>query len=165
MTKKYIVSLEKDEREMLTGLIASGTQRVRKINHAHILLKADHDWADQKISEALNVSVPTIERVRQRFVEEGILQALSSRKSRRKYRHLMDGVQEAHLLALACSQPPKGHRRWSLRLLASEMVRLEYIEEVEKIESKAKKVLSDLQTSQKKIGGFTEVKPEMGIEV
>jgi hypothetical protein len=130
MSKKYIVDLRGDEQEMLAGLIASGTQRVRRVNHAHILLKADEGWTDQKISEALDVSVPTIERVRQHFVEEGIEQALSPRKSRRKYQHLMDGVQEAHLLALACSQPPKGHRRWSLRLLASEMVRLEYIEQV-----------------------------------
>ncbi len=76
------------------------------------------------------MSVPTIERVRQHFVEEGIQQALSPRKTRRKYQHVMDGVQEAHLLALACSQPPKGYRRWSLRLLASEMVRFEYIDEV-----------------------------------
>lgn len=115
MVKKYIVDLESGEQEMLSGLIASGMQRARKINHARILLKADGGWTDQKISEALNVSVPTIERVRQHFVEEGIQQALSPRKTRRKYQHLMDGVQEAHLLALACSQPPKGHRRWSLR--------------------------------------------------
>jgi hypothetical protein len=74
--------------------------------------------------------VPTIERVRQQFVEAGLQQALSPRKTSRKYQRLMDGVQEAHLLALACSQPPKGHRRWGLRLLASEMVRLAYIEEV-----------------------------------
>jgi hypothetical protein len=115
---------------MLTGLITSGTQRVRKINHAHILLKADDGWTKQKISEALNVSVPTIEGVRQHFVEEGIGQALSPHKTSRKYQHLMDGVQETHLLALACSQPPQGHRRWSLRLLASEMIRFEYIEDV-----------------------------------
>jgi exosome complex RNA-binding protein Rrp42 (RNase PH superfamily) len=80
MGKKYIVDLKRDEQKMLTGLIASGTQHVRKINHAHILLKADGGWTDQKISEALNVSVPTIERVRQQFVEKGIQQALSSRK-------------------------------------------------------------------------------------
>jgi transposase len=70
---------------MLTGLLASGRQRVRKISHAHILLKADDGWTDQKISEAMNVSVPTIERVRQRFVEEGIEQALSPGRTRRKY--------------------------------------------------------------------------------
>ena len=130
MGKKYIVDLKKEEQEMLTGLIASGMQRAQKISHARILLKADDGWTDKKISEALNVSVLTIERVRQHFVEEGIQQALSPRKTRRKYQRLMDGVQEAHLLALACGQPPEGHRRWSLRLLASEMIRLEYIEDV-----------------------------------
>ena len=130
MAKKYRVDLKTDEREILSGLIASGTQRVRKINHAHIFLSADAGWTDQQISAALNVSVPTIERVRQQFVEEGLQQSLSSRRTSRKYSRLMDGVQEAHLLALACRQPPQGHRRWSLRLLASEMVRLEYIEAV-----------------------------------
>ena len=130
ISKKYIVDLKNDEQELLTGLIGSGTQRVRKLNHARILLKVGDDWTDQRISEALNVSVPTIERVRQYFVEEGIQQALSPHKTRRRYQHLMDGVQEAHLLALACSQPPKGHRHWSLRLLASEMIRFEYIDEV-----------------------------------
>lgn len=130
MAKKYVVALKKDEQEMLTNLIASGTQRARKMTHARILLKAGDGWTDQQISEALDVSVPTIERVRRHFVEEGVPQALSPRPTRRKYQHLMDGVQEAHLLALACRQPPPGHRRWSLRLLASEMVRLEYIEAV-----------------------------------
>ena len=130
MAKKYIVDLKTEEQEMLTGLIASGTQRVRKVNHARILLKAADGWTDQQIRESLDVSVPTIERVRQRFVEEGLQRALVPRQTRRKYQHLMDGIQEAHLLALACSQPPEGYRRWSLRLLASEMVRLEYVAEV-----------------------------------
>ncbi len=130
MAKKYIVDLEAEEQEMLTGLIASGTQRVRKVNHARILLKAADGWTDQQIQESLDVSVPTIERVRQRFVEEGLQRALVPHRTRRKYQHLMDGHQEAHLVALACSQPPKGYRRWSLRLLASEMIRLEHIAEV-----------------------------------
>ncbi len=130
MAKKYIVDLKADEQEMLSGLIASGTQRVRKITHAHILLRADSGWTDEHISQALQVSVPTIERVRQQFVEAGLESALQPRPTRRTYRHLMDGVQEAHLLALACRQPPKGYRRWSLRLLASEMIRLEYIQAV-----------------------------------
>jgi transposase len=115
---------------MLTDLMASGTQRVRTINHAHILLKAGAGWTDQQISQALDVSVPTIERVRQHFVEGGLLQALHPRQGQRKYPHWMDGIQEAHWVALACSHPPSGHRRWSLRLLASERIRLEYIEEV-----------------------------------
>jgi len=129
MAKKYIVDLKTEEQEVLTGLIASGTQRVRKVNHARILLKAAAGWTDQQIRESLEVSVPTIERVRQRFVEEGMHQALVPAQARHKYHHLMDGCQEAHLLALACSQPPKGHRVWSPRLLANEMVRLEYIAE------------------------------------
>lgn len=127
MTKKYIVDLNAEEQEMLTGLITSGTQRVRKVNHARILLKAAAGWTDQQIRESLDVSVATIERVRQRFVEEGLQQALVPHKTRRKYQHLMDGNQEAHLVALACRQPPTGYRQWSLRLLASEMVRLEHI--------------------------------------
>lgn len=100
MAKKYIVDLKIEEQEMLTGLIASGTQRVRKVNHARILLKAAGGWTDQQIQESLDVSVPTIERVRQRFVEEGLQWALVPRKTRRKYQHLMDGHQEAHLVAL-----------------------------------------------------------------
>ena len=88
MVKRYIVDLETDEQEMLTGLITSGTQRVRKTNHAHILLKAGDGWTDQQISEALNVSVATIERVRQQFVEAGLQQALIPQKTNRKYQHL-----------------------------------------------------------------------------
>jgi transposase len=130
MVKKYAVDLREDEQGMLKELITSGTQRVRKLNHARILLKAHEGWTDQQISDALDVSIPTIERVRQRFVEAGIEQALSPRQSRRKYQNLMDGVQEAHLIALACGQAPAGHQRWSLRLLAGEMVRLDYIEDL-----------------------------------
>src|SRR5512133_310402 len=130
MAKKYMVDLQAEEQEMLTGLIRSGTQRVRKINHARILLKAAQGWTDELIQASLDVSIPTIERVRQRFVEEGLERALVPHRTSRKYQHLMDGTQEAHLVALACSQPPKGHRRWSLRLLASEMVKLAYIPEV-----------------------------------
>jgi transposase len=130
MSKKYVVELSKPEEEMLNGLISAGMQRVRKVAHAHILIKAHEGWADQQISQAIKVSVPTIERVRQRFVEEGIEQALTPRQTRRKYSYLLDGSQEAHLIALACGQPPAGHRRWSLRLLASQMVKLEYADEI-----------------------------------
>ena len=77
MGPKPIVDLKTDEQEILAGLIASGTQRVRKIKHAHILLKANVGWTDQQISAALDVSVPTIERVRQQFVEEGLQKDLS----------------------------------------------------------------------------------------
>ncbi len=130
MAKKYMVDLKEEEQAMLNSIIASGTQRVRKVNHARVLLKANEGWTDQQISAALDVSVATIERVRQYFVEEGIDLALRPRRGKRKYQNLLDGVQEAYLIALACRQPPPGYRRWSLRLLASEMVRLDYIDEV-----------------------------------
>jgi transposase len=130
MAKKYIVTLSKSEQEMLKNLTTSGTQRVRKIAHANILLNANTGWQDQEISKALRVSVATIERVRQRFVEKGIEGALTPRRTTRKYQHLLDGAQEAHLIALACGTPPIGFRRWSLRLLANEMVKMEYIDEV-----------------------------------
>lgn len=130
MAKKYNVKLSEAEQELLKGMTTSGTERVRKVMHANILLNAHAGWSDQEISQTLRVSVPTIERVRQRFVEEGLGGALTFHRTTRKYQHLLDGVQEAHLIALACGQPPSGHRRWSLRLLASELVKLDYMEEL-----------------------------------
>jgi hypothetical protein len=122
MAKKYVVDLSEEEQALLNELITSGMQRVRKTNHARILLKADADWTDQSIAEALDVSIPTIQRVRQRFVEQSFAEALNPSPTRRKYNRLLDGVQEAYLIALACSAPPKGYRRWSLRLLADKMI-------------------------------------------
>ncbi len=130
MAKRYAVDLSKEEQELQNQLITSGTQRVRKTNHARILLKADAGWTDRAIAQALNVSIPTIQRVRQRFVEQCFEQALTPSPSRRRYQRLLDGVQEAYLIALACSAPPKGYHRWSLRLLAEKMVRLEYAPEL-----------------------------------
>lgn len=130
MAKKYAVDLSEEERVLLNELLTSGKQRVRKTNHARILLKADAGWTDQAIAEALDMSVPTIQRVRQRFVEQSFAEALNPTPSRRKYQRLLDGVQEAYLIALACSAPPKGYRRWSLRLLAARMVHLAYANEL-----------------------------------
>ena len=130
MSKKYVVTLAMEEQDLLQALIGSGTDRARKLTRARILLKADQDWPDQTISEALDVSVATIERVRQRFVLEGLDAALHNRPSSREYRRKLDGEQEAHLIALACSEPPEGHAHWSLRLLADRMVRLEYVDSV-----------------------------------
>lgn len=130
MTKKYMVDLSETDKEMLNDLITGGKERVRKVAHAHVLLKASEGWADREISWALRISIATIERMRQRFVEEGLEKALTPRRTRRKYLHLLDGSQEAHLIALVCGQPPVGYRRWSLRLLASQMVKLEYADEI-----------------------------------
>ena len=130
MAKKYIVTLTDGEREKLQKMISSGTERARKLTRTRILLKADSNWQDTGISEALDISVSTIERVRQRFVEEGLEAALNRRPPRREYMYKLDGEQEAHLIALVCSQPPEGHGHWSLRLLADRMVTLEYVDSV-----------------------------------
>ena len=100
MTKKYMVDLSESDKETLNDLITGGKERVRKVTHAHALLKASEGWADQEISQALRISVATIARMRQRFVEEGLEKALTPRRTRRKYLHLLDGSQEAHLIAL-----------------------------------------------------------------
>src|SRR3954453_21148130 len=133
MTKRYRVTLTADERDELERLLARGKADVRKIKHAQILLKADEadeadggpGWPDQRIAEALEVGIATVERVRRRFVEEDLASALSPyRGGKRIYEHKLDGAQEAHLIALACSAPPEGRARWTLRLLAQHMVEL-----------------------------------------
>jgi len=134
--KKYIVRLSKEERESLTSLISKGKGPARMFTRARILLKADIGevgprWQDEKISEALDVTVQTIERVRKQLVEEGLEAVLRRRKYTQKVsRKKVDGDVEAHLIALSCSKAPEGYSRWSLRLLADKMVELGYIEDI-----------------------------------
>lgn len=131
MVKKYIVDLTDEERRFLEDLVSRGKESARRIRWAHALLKAADDWTDNEIAEAFDVSVPTLERLRQRFVEEGMGIALGarSRQPRPKMRKI-DGEKEARLIAIACSSPPEGRARWSLRILADKMVELEYVESV-----------------------------------
>ena len=131
--KRYKVTLEPDERGDLEKLISRGKGAARRLAHARILLQADQGEGrpgkiDAEIAEAVGVSVATIERVRQRFVEEGLEVALSPRPPRRLYLRKLDG--EARLIALACSPPPEGRARWTLRVLAERMVVLGYVEAV-----------------------------------
>lgn len=133
--KKYIVSLTVKEREELEQLTTTGKAPAYKMNHARILLKADMNqedggWTDESISQALDISVATIERVRQRFVETNLEAALSRQVQQQRKPRRLDGEQEAHLIAVTCGDPPAGHARWSLRLLAERMVELEYVESV-----------------------------------
>jgi transposase len=130
--KKYHVTLTEQEREELGQHISSGKGAARKQMHARILLKADSavGWNDQAISEALEVSISTIERVRERFVEAGLAAALEHQAAKRVYRRKLDGEQEAHLVAVVCSQPPEDRGRWTLTLLAQKMVELEYVESI-----------------------------------
>ena len=133
--KRYKVTLEAEERQHLQDLIAAGKAAAQKLAHARILLKADAAdggpaWLDGRIAEALEVSTDTVERVRRRFVEEGLESALPPKPTKRVYARALDGAQEAHLIALACSKPPEGKRRWTLRLLAERVVELGHAEAV-----------------------------------
>jgi transposase len=135
MKKKFPVILTQTERDKLKGLIAAGTAPARKLTHARILFKADQSpegpaWVDEEVAEAVEVSQPTVSRVRKQYFEEGMEAALNRRPPNREYHRKLDGYQEARLIALACSQPPEGQARWSLRLLADRMVELEVVEEI-----------------------------------
>ena len=143
--KKYIVSLIDQERDSLQELIHKGQNPAYKVNHARILLLADMNqsggsWKDQDISLALKISVAIIERVRQRFAEQG-LQAALNRKQRR-----LDGEKEAHLIALTCSSPPDGQGHWTMKMLADKMVQLAHVETIspETVRLTLKKINSSL---------------------
>ncbi len=133
---KYTVKLDAEQRGELEQLIKSGQAPARKLMHARILLKADSgehgpQWSDTRISEALEVSVPTIWRVRRRFVEQGLDDALTRRpQPERPSKRIFDGGKEAHLIALTCGEKPEGAGRWSVRLLADRLVKLGEVEQV-----------------------------------
>jgi len=134
--KKYKVTLTAEERNSLQGLVAGKKPAAKKALHARLLLKADAGpegpaWTDTRIAEALEVDVSTVERLRQRFVEQGLDAALGRKKQDRPSRpRTLDGKAEARLIALACSEPPAGRARWTLRLLADKLVELEIVETV-----------------------------------
>ena len=128
MRKRYVVRLAPKGRDDLHQLLSAGTESSRKLTRARVLLKADESWTDKSIHQALDVSIPTIGRVRRRFFEEGLQAALDRRPPNRVYKRKLDGSAEAHLIALACSQPPEGRSRWTLRLLSERLVALEQVE-------------------------------------
>jgi len=134
--KKYKVTLTAAERQELSQLIASGKAAAQKLTHARILLKADAGpggpaWTDQRIAQALEVNVTTVERLRQRFVEQGVEAALVRKKQDHPSRPpKLDGAAEARLIALACSAPPEGRKAWTLQLLADKLVELEVVDSV-----------------------------------
>lgn len=127
--KKYVVDLDEHEKERLEKLTTKGTSGARTIRRARMLLLADEEYTDKEIAAALGAAVTTVERVRKRFVEEGLESALSERPRPGAVRKL-DGRQEAYLVALACSDPPEGKKRWSMRLLADRLVQLEVVDEI-----------------------------------
>jgi transposase len=134
--KKYIVRLSQEERATLKKFLTSGRGPGRMFARVRILLKADQSdegpsWPDEKISEAFDVTVQTIEKVRKQLVEEGFEAVLSRRPYTQKVsRKKIDGDVEARLVALCCSDPPNGRVRWTLRLLADKVVELGYVESI-----------------------------------
>jgi hypothetical protein len=133
---KYRLSLTSEEREELEGVVAKGEHRSQKVLNALILLNCDEDarksrtLREQDIADVLHISAMKIHRVKQRFVDEGLEIALNGHKGQRTYERKADGEFEAHLVALSCSEPPPGHVRWSLRLLADRLVELQHVDSV-----------------------------------
>lgn len=128
MPQKPVVQLSDGDRQRLRSLIRRGRAPARALTHARILLKIDQEMVDEQIAEELEVSTDTVARVRQRFVQHGLAVAVQRRpQPPRPEKRKLDGEGQARLIALACSAPPVGHARWTLRLLAHRLVELEYV--------------------------------------
>ena len=135
--KRYVVTLEMQEREALEAITRKGSHQSQKVINALVLLNCDEGEHNRQrargeaIAEVLRISARKVDRVKRRFVEEGMEAALGGRQGRRpSYERKADGAFEAHLVALSCSEPPEGHAQWSLRLLADRVVELGYIDSV-----------------------------------
>lgn len=134
--KKYSVQLDAEQRKLLESMLTGGKATARSQTHARILLKADQGsegpgWSDEQIVEALAVGISTVERVRRRFVEGGLLDALVRRpQPERPQQRKMDGELEAHLVTLACSQAEGGQKRWTMRMLADKLVQMGYVDQI-----------------------------------
>ena len=129
---KYAVFLTEADRARLRTLVGSGAASARTLTHARILLKANQGeggpaWTDAAIADAVEVHPATVARVRRSCVEDGLDAALERKSPDRTYPRVLDGAAEAHLVALTCSAPPEGRERWTLRVLADELVRLEVV--------------------------------------
>lgn len=134
MKRTFLVTLSEAERVVLEAEVAAGSGSARRLAHARMLLKADQGaggpgWRDARIAEALDVSLATVGRVRKRYITAGLDAALTRQRPPPRRRKL-DGAHEAHLIAVACSTPPRGRKRWSLRLLAGKLVELEQVDAV-----------------------------------
>lgn len=135
MPKKYRIRLQREEREMLEGILRCGKVAALKQRHARILLLADEAVGqtrstDEVIAAAVGVAVRSVERIRQSFVEEGLRKAMQRNVADRTYQRRLDGAGEARLITVACGDAPEGRARWSLRLLADKLVELEVVESI-----------------------------------
>ena len=134
-TKKYRIRLTTDEQKELRALVSHGRTAAYKQTHARILLLSDESrpdggMTDKEITRALGVGQSTVERIRKRCVEEGIDSALNRKEQLRRRQKALDGEGEARLIAMACGEPPEGRARWTLRLLADQLVECEIVESI-----------------------------------
>jgi transposase len=129
MRKLHVVRLTSEERSRLKEMTQKGTMQVRSLKRAQALLLSDEGMKDRWIADRLGIVIETVERTRKRFVEAGLDAALTE-KPRPGAKPLLDAKGEAHLVALACSDPPEGHRKWTMQLLADRMVELKYVESI-----------------------------------
>jgi transposase len=129
MQKRYIVTLTDEERQFLREFVKRGTVPARKLTRAHILLRADEGATDEAIAESLHIARTTVERLRRRFVEENLDAALGERP-RPGGKRKLDRKQEAHLIAIACTPAPAGQARWTMQLLADEVVQLSIVDSI-----------------------------------
>ena len=132
MNTKYLLMLNEEQRQYLEKITSSGKVPAREMKRAQILLKSDGQarWSYERVMESFDVSAVTIAAVRKTFVEQGLEAALQRKKPDRDYEHSLDGEGEAHLIALACSEPPTGRKHWSLRLLQDRFVKLGYVDNI-----------------------------------
>lgn len=132
MNTKYPVVLNEEQRQHLEKLTSSGKVPARQMKRAQVLLKSDvqTNWSYERIMEAFDVSAVTVAAVRKAFVEQGLDVALQRKKPDRQYQHTLDGEGEAHLIALACSEPPTGRKHWSLRLLQDRFVKMGHVDSI-----------------------------------
>jgi transposase len=132
MNTKYPVVLNAEQRQHLEKITSSGNVSARQMKRAQVLLKSDvqTNWSYERIMEAFDVSAVTIAVVRKAFVEQGLEAALQRKKPEREYEHALDGEGEAHLIALACREPPMGRKHWSLRLLQDRFVKLGHVDSI-----------------------------------
>lgn len=142
--KRYKVALTKEERQQVEKLISSGIAPARKLTRARILLKVNEGLSKSEISQALDVTNNTVTNVCRTFQRQR-LASIERKKPDREYEHSLDGEGEAHLIAIACSEPPEGRERWTLRLLQNEMIKRQYVDEVshETIRTALKKTSSN----------------------
>lgn len=132
MNTKYPVVLKETQRQYLEKVTSSGKLPARQMKRAQILLKSDvqANWSYAQIMKAFDVSANTVAMIRRSFVEQGLEAALQRKKPDREYEHVLDGEGEAHLIALACSEPPTGRKHWSLRLLQDRFVKLGHVDQI-----------------------------------